>query len=690
MPSFAYDHSITPPPDIIAGFFVPPEKWTTGERVDAGDGEWGTRLKYVSDNGSGGINIHTPGVPVDTRVYFTGEYRTTGPRQIDLGGFLGTAAIQPSGNVWTTHHGDGNWHPFICAAKAQDGNTGMWVTLRGGGVVDGMTVDLRRITATTENPARSMVLGGTPAPLVAPAVGLARVGRAYLGDAPLFGATPAPPPAPSVPTTTFWNDCEAGVAGQFVVPGAQGSGSPWTTVSPNIVKYGPGIHGAVGVAVEAGNSTGLLQWNNPTPASKAAVGFWLKPGAIPTPADARLCDLRQNSTGGTVGGILLTTQARFRVMVASSGLPTGQSPIFPMGVPYWVSLGWDCDAKTAQITVHDAAGTLLHDSGLVAVTSTYTELTTARFVRPVSFDIGDSIYDDFQFNLGSAAPLPPWIPVPADLPPSSGKPTAANTGHDGTTLTPASGVVNLDTGGVVYENMDLAGRIQVRATTGGPITIRNCRIRGVSGGTSLIDCGRAGIVQTIIENCTLIPDAPSNDLNGIVGHDFTARRNNISRCVDSFGAWNQTNNGGPLNVVIEENYSHHLHVQSPDPNQPTDNRTHNDHVQIHTGGGIVIRGNNFEGAPSPTSIPGGLPIFSNVMLNGSRTQNADITIEDNWLQGGTGMLNGGDPNPGPKTVYCRRNIFDNIDNGQRIITRAGDTWVIEDNVDTAGNPVTGA
>lgn len=187
MPTFAYDHSIDPPPDIIAGFFVPPEKWTTGERIDTGAG-WGTRLKYISDNGVGGINIKTPGVTVDTRVYFTGEYRTTGVKQIDLGGFLGTATNPPTGNVWTTHHGDGQWHPFLCSAKAQDGITGMWVVLVGG-PLDGMTVDIRRLTATTDNPARVMVPGGIEPAVVIPAVGVVRVGRAYLGDTPLFGAT---------------------------------------------------------------------------------------------------------------------------------------------------------------------------------------------------------------------------------------------------------------------------------------------------------------------------------------------------------------------------------------------------------------------------------------------------------------------------------------------------------------------
>ena len=107
---------------------------------------------------------------------------------------------------------------------------------------------------------------------------------------------------------------------------------------------------------------------------------------------------------------MTSAEGRFRIMQATSGLSAGQSPVITLLQWYWVTLGWDCTGKTARLMVYNADGSLFHDSGLIALTTSYANLTTARFGRPVIYDIGLTDLDDLQFDGLSAEPLPPWFP----------------------------------------------------------------------------------------------------------------------------------------------------------------------------------------------------------------------------------------------------------------------------------------
>lgn len=219
------------------------------------------------------------------------------------------------------------------------------------------------------------------------------------------------------PTTEFWYSSEGATDGAIVnnTNGGTGSGTPWATTSNNVnlIFGSPGRWDTRCIRIPDNDATGHAQWNRATASSTVRIGFWIKPGAIPT-VDARLCDLRQTSTAGTVGGILITPSTttngrRFRIMQASSGLSVGQSPQVTLGEWYWVSLGWNCTTKTARLVVYNADGSLFHDSGSVGLTTTYTSLTTARFGRPVVYDVGLTDYDDIQFDGTSSDPLPPWM-----------------------------------------------------------------------------------------------------------------------------------------------------------------------------------------------------------------------------------------------------------------------------------------
>jgi hypothetical protein len=128
----------------------------------------------------------------------------------------------------------------------------------------------------------------------------------------------------------------------------------------------------------------------------------------------------------------------------------------------------------------------------------------------------------------------------------------------------------------VLDSLDIYGFVQVRAAN---VTIRNCRVRGLGGGTTntgLILATHSAVQNLVVQDCTLVPDTPSYWLDGIMGHDYTARRCRVYNAVDGFGAFNTANPGGPINVYLYSNYVHDLSYFSPDPNHPSDNQTHND------------------------------------------------------------------------------------------------------------------
>lgn len=215
-------------------------------------------------------------------------------------------------------------------------------------------------------------------------------------------------------------------------------------------------------------------------------------------------------------------------------------------------------------------------------------------------------------------------------PPTNTKPSELNTGCTGT-LTPYSGTYNITTPGTTIQNLDIDGSVVVSAAD---VIIRNCRIRGTDGGSSLIDCNSASVSDLLIEDCTLAPDVPSKNWNAVSGHDHTTRRCNISGTVDGFRAVNTNNYNAEANILIEWSYIHHLWF-GDDPNQG-DGFSHNDGVQIHGNGGITIRYNTLSVIPMPgyTHTKG----TACVMIgngNGSGDQ-PNITIQGNWFGGYVG------------------------------------------------------
>jgi hypothetical protein len=185
------------------------------------------------------------------------------------------------------------------------------------------------------------------------------------------------------------------------------------------------------------------------------------------------------------------------------------------------------------------------------------------------------------------------------------QPSAATTGYNGdyaatkyATLTPQSGDITISVAGTTLTGLDISGKVRVQAAN---VTISSCRIRGnntQSTNAGLIDCTSAAASNVLIQDCLIVPDTPSVWWTGILGHDYTVRRSEVHNSVDGFGGYNTTNSNGPANVYVYGNYVHDLFYSGPDPNH-SDNRTHNDCIQIQGNSLYRIVGNNFIATANP-------------------------------------------------------------------------------------------
>lgn len=161
-----------------------------------------------------------------------------------------------------------------------------------------------------------------------------------------------------------------------------------------------------------------------------------------------------------------------------------------------------------------------------------------------------------------------------------------------------TGPFTITTPGTLIEGKDChGGYFDIRAAN---VTIRNSRIRGGtppgSGNTGLILATHANCVNLTIEDSHLIPDTPSPFVDGVRGHDFTLKRSIVENCTDCCGVFRTQQFGVPTNVSILGNVLRKLSffwgVQGVV--HPSDNKTHNDLVQIHGGHNTLIQGNTLD------------------------------------------------------------------------------------------------
>ncbi len=203
------------------------------------------------------------------------------------------------------------------------------------------------------------------------------------------------------------------------------------------------------------------------------------------------------------------------------------------------------------------------------------------------------------------------------------KPVAGNTGVlPGSTLTRYDGNMVVTTPGAVIQNMDIRGTVAVRANN---VTIRNCFVRGgavgaTSGSVSMIMQYNAGVTGLLVEDCTIIPQSPTQYSGGIQGSGMTVRRCDVSNGVDGVNAMNS-------NVLVDSCYIHDGAYYTPSIGHP-DNQSHDDAAQITNGSNIVYTNNNMNSFYMSCFMIG--------QLQGPLT---GLKIVNNWVDGGSAQIN---------------------------------------------------
>lgn len=281
--------------------------------------------------------------------------------------------------------------------------------------------------------------------------------------------------------------------------------------------------------------------------------------------------------------------------------------------------------------------------------------------------------------------LPTLVEYPKDEVPifqvRKTKPSALNTGCriPKSELTLVTGTFNA-VANTTYEGRWFRGQVNVNVAN---VTFRDCWFdfgSAATGNTGCIDARGASISNLLVEHCTFKPASASYYMNGIIGHDFTMRRCDVSDVVDCVNLYNThaarvtingTTNTYNLNVTLEANYLHDMSYFTPDPNQPGDNQTHNDVIQIQGGVGLISIGNTLAGtigtAGTHTFPPGGptgtgdnSPSLAVVMHNTNVGNQGQHVFEDNWVEGGYLPINCGGGGSGANLGRWHRNRFDGL------------------------------
>jgi hypothetical protein len=188
------------------------------------------------------------------------------------------------------------------------------------------------------------------------------------------------------------------------------------------------------------------------------------------------------------------------------------------------------------------------------------------------------------------------------------------------------GDLTIATPGAVVEGLDIHGFVRVTAPD---VTIRNSIIRGgaTTSAKGLLTATSDGASVTI-EDSELAPTEPSPWIDGIRGWNITARRVNIHHVIDGFHLYGST-------TTIESSWIHdHAHFQS-DPQQGG-SPSHDDSIQIQKGSGIRIVGNTISGAYN-----------TGIQFTQDQGKVSDVTISQNWLDGGGCTVNLAEKGLGP-------------------------------------------
>ncbi|MCJ0904454.1 hypothetical protein [Rhodococcus sp. ARC_M6] len=200
-----------------------------------------------------------------------------------------------------------------------------------------------------------------------------------------------------------------------------------------------------------------------------------------------------------------------------------------------------------------------------------------------------------------------------------------------------NGDLTIRTPGTVIENLDIRGFVRVEASN---VTIRRSIVRGRDPQrTNQALVAAYGDHRNFrIEDTTLKPSSPSPYVDGIKGRNFSARRVDISKVVDSVVIFGD-------NVDFGYSWLHDNLHYSPWPQQ-WDNQTHDDNVQIEGGRNISVHNSRLDGAHNAA-----------VMITQNYARGVNIQINDNIISGGQCGINVDEKGRGPIGLSIKNNRF---------------------------------
>lgn len=193
--------------------------------------------------------------------------------------------------------------------------------------------------------------------------------------------------------------------------------------------------------------------------------------------------------------------------------------------------------------------------------------------------------------------------------------------------------------------------------------------------TSPIGAINRGIVNAISDNCEgnvfercrFKQTTNGYGLYGLFGHDFEVINCEFSGMEDGIGVAFNSSRTTPVNVDVTGSYFHGLRYICPDNGNHSDNRTHNDCIQLHYPNGFMARGNNFQAFidtaistySAPTFDGGGTQIsgyqyfstgrtdaLSGILIGAVGPVLGPVDILENWFDGSMFAYINGHPNWG--------------------------------------------
>jgi len=220
------------------------------------------------------------------------------------------------------------------------------------------------------------------------------------------------------------------------------------------------------------------------------------------------------------------------------------------------------------------------------------------------------------------APAPTPAPAPAPAPvvtaPTSGTPTATNTGVPaGTALKVVNGDITVTTPGTVLSGLDIRGLVKISAAN---VTIKNSIIRGRADKPGILINNLGGFSNLVITDTELFPTVMSNNNHGIYGYNFTATRLNIHNVIDGIHITGS-------NVTVQKSWIHdHAHY-AQDPNHGG-TPSHDDGIQVQVGNNIKIDSNRLTGSYSAA-----------VQVTQDRGKVSNFSFTNNYADGGHCTVN---------------------------------------------------